>query len=67
MSLLKLKPRKRIRITKAAKMIGCSSESIRTGAVGPFKIFKLNPEKATSPFLMYEADLNEYLERKEFQ
>jgi hypothetical protein len=46
-------------------LIGCSSESIRTGAVGQFEMFKLNPDKVTSPWMMYEAELHDYLERTE--
>jgi hypothetical protein len=65
MSLIRRKPKKRIRISKAAELIGCSSESIRTGAVGKFRMFKLNPDKTTSPWMMYESELNDYLERTE--
>lgn len=67
MSLFKRKPKKVIRITKAAKIIGCSSESIRTGAVGGFLLFKLNPEKTTSPLLIFENELEAYLEKREKQ
>lgn len=67
MALFKRKLRKAIRITAAAKIIGCSSESIRTKAVGDFQIFKLNPEKATSPLMMFEAELEAYLEKREMQ
>jgi hypothetical protein len=63
--LVRRKPIKRIKISKAAELIGCSSESIRNGRVGPFRLFKLNPDRVTSPWLMYEADLNAFLERRE--
>jgi hypothetical protein len=63
--LVRRRPRRAIRITKAAELIGCSSESIRIGAVGKFQLFKLNPDRATSPWLMYESELTEYLERRE--
>lgn len=65
MALIRSKPKKTIRIRDAAKYIGCSSESIRTGAVGQFRIFKLNPGRVTSPWLMHEAELTAYLERRE--
>ena len=48
-------------------MIGCSSESIRSGAVGDFRLFKLNPDKTTSPMMMFEDELNNYLEKREKQ
>lgn len=62
MSLIKRKPRKAIRITEAAKLIGCSSESIRTGAVGRFTTFKLNPQRRNSPLYCYEAEVMRFLE-----
>jgi len=65
MPLLHRKPRKAIRISKAAELIGCSSESIRSGAIGNFTLFKLNPDKPRSLWLMYEADLLAYLERRD--
>ncbi len=65
MALYSKKPKKVIRITQAAELIGCSSESIRTGAVGDFRLFKLNPEKATSPVLMFEEELMAYLQKRE--
>lgn len=65
MSQVRRKPKKPIRISKAAEIIGCSSESIRTGAVGPFTLFKLNPDRVTSPWLTYQAELDAYLERRE--
>lgn len=65
MALIRSKVKKTIRVREAAKFIGCSSESIRTGAVGNFRIFKLNPDKATSPWLMHEAELEAFLERRE--
>jgi hypothetical protein len=65
MALFTRKPKKTIRITRAAKLIGCSSESIRTGAVGDFRLFKLNPDKATSPVMMFEEELHAYLEKRE--
>lgn len=65
MPLSRRKPRKVIKIREAAEAIGCSSESIRTGAVGDFTLFKLNPEKQTSPLLMYQAELDVYLDRRD--
>lgn len=65
MALIRSKLKKTIRMRKAAEIIGCSSESIRTGAVGKFRLFKLNPDRVTSPWLMHEAELTAYLERRE--
>lgn len=65
MALFTRKPKKVIRITRAAELIGCSSESIRTGAVGDFQIFKLNPKKQTSPLLIFEDELERYLQKRE--
>lgn len=67
MALATRKKRKVIRVREAAEIIGCSSESIRTGAVGAFRTFKLNPEKTTSPLLMFEADLEAFLDKRERQ
>lgn len=65
MSLVRRKRRKQIRITRAAKLIGCSSESIRTGAIGKFELFKLNPDSERSPWMMFEAELEAFLDRRE--
>ena len=62
MPLIKRKPRKTIRISQAAKMIGCSPESIRTGSIGGFQTFKLNDGR-TSPLYCYEAEVIEFLRR----
>lgn len=57
MSLMKTKkPRKKIRLKEAAEILGCSSQSILTGAVGNFKMVRLNNKK-TSPFYVFEADV----------
>jgi hypothetical protein len=61
---LKRKPRKQIRISEAARRIGCSKESIRTGAVGGFQTFKLN-DKQTSPLMCYEAEVAAFIENTE--
>lgn len=71
--MLKRKPRKTIRVRRAAEIIGCSSEAIRRGIIGliypggvkPFTMFKLNPHVPTSPLLMFESELDEYLEKRE--
>lgn len=60
-------PKKAIRITAAAEIIGCSAQAIRIGLVGNFKMFKLNPDRKTSPLLMYESELNHYLDVRDRQ
>lgn len=65
MSLIRRQSRRAIRIRKAADLIGCSPESIRTGAVGNFTRFQLNPDKRTSPTMIYESELLDYLERRD--
>lgn len=65
MSLLKRKPRKLLRVREAAAAIGCSSKSIRTGAIGNFTLIPLNPGRETTPLLVYEAEVVAFIERRE--
>lgn len=64
MALLKRKPRTTMRITEAARLIGCSSESIRTGAIGNFRTFKLKAAP-TSPVFCFRAEVEEFLRRRD--
>ena len=48
-------------------MLSCSSESIRTGAVGDFKLVQMNPGKTTTPWLVAEAEVLAYIEQREKQ
>ena len=65
MPLFKKKPRKPIRISEAARLIGCSSESLRTGAIGNFRMFRMDPAKPNSPWMCYERDVLDFIERRE--
>ena len=59
--LIRRKPVKKIRVTEAARRIGCSHDSILRGSVGNFKIHKLN-DKRNSPAYVYEADVERFLQ-----
>lgn len=63
MGLVRREPRKRIRLAKAAKMIGCSTDTLLRWDL--FKTFKLNPEKRTSPWMVYEAEILAHIARTE--
>lgn len=62
MGLLKRKPRKAIRISEAARKIGCSSESIRTKRIGNFEMFRLT-DGPTSPLYCFEAEVDAFIAR----
>ena len=53
-----------MRITAAAKLLGVSSESIRTGAVGNFQTFKLKDAR-TSPVYCWAAEVKAYMQALE--
>jgi hypothetical protein len=63
--LVKRRPRRAIKISKAAQLLSCSSESIRTGAIGRFTLFKQDPAKRNSAWLVYEAEVIDFIDRRE--
>jgi hypothetical protein len=63
--LVRRSPRRAIKIGQAAALLACSSESIRTGAIGRFKLFKQDPAKRNSAWLVHEAEVLDFIERRE--
>jgi hypothetical protein len=63
--LVRRAPKRAIKISKAAQMMACSSESIRTGAIGKFTLFKQSPTKRNSAWLVYEAEVLDFIDRRE--
>jgi hypothetical protein len=56
MSLIRRKPTKRIRLKEAGEVIGCSARTVRRMIEEKMlRGFQLNPDRATSPYLLYEA------------
>jgi hypothetical protein len=64
MSLIRRKPTKKIRVSEAARLIGCSSKSIKRGAIGNFRLFRLKDSR-TSPYYVLAADVERFLEQIE--
>jgi hypothetical protein len=63
MGLVRREPRKRIRLAQAAKMIGCSTDTLLRWGI--FKVFKLNPDNKTSPWMVFEAEIHAYIAKTE--
>lgn len=65
MTLIKRTPKKRIKLAKAAEMLGCSTDTLLRQKT--FKVYKLNPDSKTSPWMCFEAEVLAHLEKTEQQ
>lgn len=52
--------KKRIRLSKAARMMGCSTDTLLRRQT--FQIYKLNPNSKTSPWMCYEEEVLAHLD-----
>lgn len=65
MSLLRRKPSKPMKISEAADLLGCGRDTMKAIAKREgFRMWKNNPS-FNSPWLVYEADVIAYRQRRE--
>jgi len=55
------RPRKLIKTNEAAKLIGCSSKSIKRGSYG-FQLFPQNPNSKRPVWMVEELEVKAFLE-----
>lgn len=66
MSLSARQPRKALRLTTAATLIGCGPDTaLKILRDRGISLFKLRPEKANSPWMCWERDVLRLVEQRE--